>query len=675
MVDNRHASTRKFVAQMILNIGALFFALFITTFTIIASSCDQLYGSDGDAASYIKWMNLRHKTIEAACSYVPAALGLGVLLIVPWIFLFVAYTYESYKSKVDLEISIFRRYFAYYMAYIIITSITFSVQETVVQFFQGEFKDAATLLQKVAAAVPTASGYFITVLVLKIFFGTTWELSRPWALLSKSVAMHLAQKNHMGIRRRQKINAADPCRFGWIFPQLVVVMAITMVYQVITPLIAPFGLAYFSLAFIVYKQQVLYVYVNDYESGGKFMPLILRRTLMIMAGGQVLLILYFVLQNSVSGAAGATLTLPLPIFTMYFKSFLTHAYEPVLSDLTHDVATFADQNVQRLHRMTGQNLKATFVTKNFSTYCYMQPWLTQRPVKPKVGRTKTKSGRDRAARVSGLSVRSSGDPFRSTSASSWLYAAPVDLDVSVDTCVHGGTMSAEASPALVRRKTPGTPDLAVVFEGGPEASHAGNGHQSPRKSDTPGADFHGSPATTVSTDGDGLGQTLLANDEEAGSFRIEGNGGDGGADNDSGGGDDDDDDDDDDDLDEDEGGDGIKELAYSLLHPDQKQAKDRVMSEDEFTEVGPWVYRQNKYSHCSLTLRLFLPFAVICTSFTCTGLEQCDGSRLEHVASKRENDPHSVLPSRGTHREHLAGRRASMRASGLFLHPGPAAGA
>jgi hypothetical protein len=37
----------------------------------------------------------------------------------------------------------------------------------------------------------------------------------------------------------------------------------------------------------VYKQQALYVYVNEYESGGVFLPLLLSRTLSVMAAAQV----------------------------------------------------------------------------------------------------------------------------------------------------------------------------------------------------------------------------------------------------------------------------------------------------------------------------------------------------------------------------------------------------
>ena len=45
---------------------------------------------------------------------------------------------------------------------------------------------------------------------------------------------------------------------------------------------------------------MLYVYVNDYESGGSFLPLLLTRTLTVMAAAMTQLALYMLLKVWVS---------------------------------------------------------------------------------------------------------------------------------------------------------------------------------------------------------------------------------------------------------------------------------------------------------------------------------------------------------------------------------------
>jgi len=154
-----------------------------------------------------------------------------VLLSVPWIFLFVASTYESYKSKVQLEISIFKRYTAYYFAYVIITSISITALTALLAV--DSITSFGDYVNTITTQVPEVSGYFITVLTLKVFFGTTWELARPWALFSKAIERCCTGKA-IGPRHLERSLLPDPCRYGWIYPQLLVVMAITLIYQVIT---------------------------------------------------------------------------------------------------------------------------------------------------------------------------------------------------------------------------------------------------------------------------------------------------------------------------------------------------------------------------------------------------------------------------------------------------------
>ena len=568
------------MAQLILNIGALFFALLITTFAILSQRCINFYyeRAENDDVSWF-WLQLKSDNVDLICSYVPATLGLGVLLVVPWIFLFVAHTYESYKSKVDVEISIFRRYFNYYMAYILITSITFSVSDLFEKVFEGNFDGTSALLSKMTAAVPKASGVFILVLILKIFFGITWELSRPWALLSKTIARFCSQKR-MGARRYRKSMAADPCRYGWIFPQLVVVMAISMTYQVITPLIAPFGLVYFSLAFLVYKHQVLYVYVNDYESGGKFMPELLLRTIIIMGAGQILLFLFFVLKRCVSGAV---LTLPLPLISFYFRSYLSRAYLPLLNDIPLDVAIYVDQKAERDHRMSGLSHEESFVNREFSIYYYQQPWLTQKPVRPKGLKMKLRAGQNSIVSARSSAVTNAVGLFRPTTNSFFGYHV-TDLNETVDTILDGAS---EASPFQYRSVRPPSPtsngqENEENEESGVDqiAAQGNNISQLPLESPATIPNV-GSPSL-ISVGGAGGTEahedypiaTYSFEDVDNGIAIFEGEdivNGDNFLEED----------------DEEAAQADVKKLAYTLLHPDQ-QTKERPLSEDEFTDVSFW---------------------------------------------------------------------------------------
>ena len=84
-------------------------------------------------------------------------------------------------------------------------------------------------------------------------------------------------------------------------------------YATISPIILPFGAAYFLGALLVFKKQMLLVYTPEYESGGKMFPTACRRTLIGLVCGQVTLIGYTVLRM---GFYQPMVLLPLPLYTV-----------------------------------------------------------------------------------------------------------------------------------------------------------------------------------------------------------------------------------------------------------------------------------------------------------------------------------------------------------------------
>ena len=59
-----------------------------------------------------------------------------------------------------------------------------------------------------------------------------------------------------------------PQLYGWVYPQLLFVLMILLTYQCIAPLLMPFGIIFFAFSYVMYKYQLLYVYVNKYQCGG-----------------------------------------------------------------------------------------------------------------------------------------------------------------------------------------------------------------------------------------------------------------------------------------------------------------------------------------------------------------------------------------------------------------------
>lgn len=80
------------------------------------------------------------------------------------------------------------------------------------------------------------------------------------------------------------------------------------------PLIIPFVIVYFSFAWFVAKYQFLYVSMPNYESGGKFFPIVWNRILIGMFVYQIMMWGIFGLKKSYI----SFLLLPLPFMTGLF---------------------------------------------------------------------------------------------------------------------------------------------------------------------------------------------------------------------------------------------------------------------------------------------------------------------------------------------------------------------
>ncbi|KAJ3301948.1 hypothetical protein HDU93_006777, partial [Gonapodya sp. JEL0774] len=62
--------------------------------------------------------------------------------------------------------------------------------------------------------------------------------------------------------------------YGIIIPYHLVALVIVICYSVIAPIILLPAVAYFGLGVLVYKHQLLFVYVKQYEGFGKHWPAI-----------------------------------------------------------------------------------------------------------------------------------------------------------------------------------------------------------------------------------------------------------------------------------------------------------------------------------------------------------------------------------------------------------------
>lgn len=95
-----------------------------------------------------------------------------------------------------------------------------------------------------------------------------------------------------------------PMLYGWVYPQLIMVLIIMITYSCIAPLLLPFCLLFFVFAYIMYKYQLLFVYINDHQSGGYMWYALFDRSLISLLFASLTLLGFLSLQLKVTYYAG-----------------------------------------------------------------------------------------------------------------------------------------------------------------------------------------------------------------------------------------------------------------------------------------------------------------------------------------------------------------------------------
>ncbi|KAG4925844.1 CSC1-like protein HYP1 [Glycine soja] len=109
-------------------------------------------------------------------------------------------------------------------------------------------------------------------------------------------------------------------------PRILFFGLLGVIYFILAPLILPFLLVYFCLGYIIYRNQLLNVYMAKYQTGGEFWPTVHNYTIFSLVLMHIIVIGIFGLKKLPIASA---LTLPLPILTLLFNEYCQKRFFPI----------------------------------------------------------------------------------------------------------------------------------------------------------------------------------------------------------------------------------------------------------------------------------------------------------------------------------------------------------
>ncbi|KAI4316572.1 hypothetical protein L6164_024543 [Bauhinia variegata] len=182
------------------------------------------------------------------------------------------------------------------------------------------FSSVKEVPAQLAKAVPTQATFFMT-----------YVLSSGWA----SLAFEIMQLFPLFCNLFQKyiLRLEDDSQNGTLsfpyhteVPRVLLFGFLGFTCSILAPLMLLFLMVYFFLAYLVYRNQILNVYIFKYDSGGQFWPVVHKTTVFSLVLTQVIALGVFGIKRS---PVASGFTIPLLICTILFHEYIRQRFLPV----------------------------------------------------------------------------------------------------------------------------------------------------------------------------------------------------------------------------------------------------------------------------------------------------------------------------------------------------------
>ncbi|KVI09372.1 protein of unknown function DUF221 [Cynara cardunculus var. scolymus] len=267
--------------------------------------------------------------------------------------------FEGFLSKSRLERRSASRYYLFNFVNVFLGSIIAGAAFEQLNTFLNQ--SANRIPETIGIAIPMKATFFITYIMVDGWSGTAGEILR----LKPLVIYHL--KNIFLVKtERDREKAMHPGTIGFNTgePQIQFYFLIGLVYAVVTPLLIPFILVFFGLAFVVFRHQIINVYNPKYESRAAFWPDVHGRVITALIISQVLLM---GLLSTKHAAASTPVLLALPVLTIGFHMYCKGRFEPAFTRYPLQEAI----NKDTLDRVREPNLNLNL--KGYLENAYIHP--------------------------------------------------------------------------------------------------------------------------------------------------------------------------------------------------------------------------------------------------------------------------------------------------------------
>lgn len=285
--------------------------------------------------SVFKWLSwvdrLPHAVLGLIQGVLPP-LGLAILMAILPIILRAFAKLQGNHTGMAVERAVQGMYFAFLFIQIFLVVSISSGITTVAKQLTDNIGSAPAIL---AQNLPKASNFFFSYILLQAF-----TVSGAAILQIGTLAIQFILSPIMDTTARQKFSRATTLmemKWGTFFPVYTNLACIGIVYSVISPLIMVFNICTFSLFWLVYRYNLLYVNNFRYDTGGLLFPRAINQLFTGIYVMEICLIgLFFLVrdaQDQVACFPQAITMIVVTILTVIYQYTLNSAFGPLFKYL------------------------------------------------------------------------------------------------------------------------------------------------------------------------------------------------------------------------------------------------------------------------------------------------------------------------------------------------------
>ncbi|KAK4800305.1 hypothetical protein SAY86_020792 [Trapa natans] len=204
---------------------------------------------------------------------------------------------------------------------------------------------------QLARAIPTQATFFMTYVLTSGWASLSSELMQPMLLIWNVF--------RRGVLRQKDDLCAVSFPYHTEVPKLLLFGFIGFTFSVLAPLILPLLLVYFFLGYLVYRNQILNVYITKYESGGQLWPTVHNTTVFSLVFMQIISLFVFGLKQS---KTAWVFMIPLVIFTLLFNEYCRQRFHPIFKNTPAELLIEMDQEDEKSEKIEAfhQNLELAY---------------------------------------------------------------------------------------------------------------------------------------------------------------------------------------------------------------------------------------------------------------------------------------------------------------------------